>query len=132
MAPAASKGTAIGVHNTAQSFGMFLGAALGGYFSQHYGYATVFEFCAALMAIWLILSLGMKTPPSVKTKMYHVRDLDKDTANTLESQIKQLAGIFDASLIAQENVLIVKIDNQRPPALQSETEQTILKLIEQI
>jgi MFS family permease len=132
MAPVASKGTAIGVHNTAQSFGMFLGATAGGYLSQHHGYMAVFAFCATLMAVWLILSMGMKTPPSVKTKMYHVRDLDKHTTDKLESQVKQLAGIFDASLIAQENVLIVKIDNQRAAAQQAETEQAILKLIEQI
>ncbi len=132
MAPVASKGTAIGVHNTAQSFGMFLGAALGGYLSQHYGYPAVFGFCAVLMTIWLILSLGMKTPPSVKTKMYHVRNLNVQTADILENQIKQLEGVFDASVIGQENSLIVKINNQRNQEQQAQTEQTILKLIENI
>ncbi len=132
MAPVTSKGTAIGVHNTAQSFGMFLGATVGGYLSQHHGYAAVFEFCAGLMAIWLILSLGMKTPPSVKTKMYHVRNLDSQTADALEHKVRQIEGVFDASLIEQENSLIVKIDNQRDKTQQANTEQAILKLIENI
>ena len=42
MAPAAYKGTAIGVHNTAQSFGIFLGATVGGYLSHRLGFSAVF------------------------------------------------------------------------------------------
>ena len=49
MAPAASKGTAMGVHSTAQSFGIFLGAVVGGYLSHRFGYSAVFIFCAVLM-----------------------------------------------------------------------------------
>ncbi len=34
----------MGVHNTAQSFGMFLGATVGGYLSHRFDYAAVFLF----------------------------------------------------------------------------------------
>ncbi len=129
MAPAASKGTAMGVHNTAQSFGMFLGAVMGGYLSHKIGYSAVFVFCAVLMGVWLLLAFGMQTPPSVKTKMYHVGDLTPVQLQQLEQSVKILAGVVDATLIAQEHNLIVKINNQQTKIAQVETEQAIIKLI---
>ena len=129
MAPAASKGTAIGVHNTAQSLGMALGAILGGYLSQHFGYAAVFGFCASLMVIWLILSVGMQTPPSVKTQMFHIGDLTVLECQNLEQLVKNLNGVVDATLISHEHNLIVKINNQRTKAQQAELVLAISNLI---
>lgn len=37
LAPAASKGTAMGVYNTSQSLGIFVGGAVGGYLSHYHG-----------------------------------------------------------------------------------------------
>ena len=129
MAPAASKGTAMGVHSTAQSLGMFLGAVMGGYLSHKIGYAAVFMFCALLMGIWFLLAFGMKTPPSVKTKMYHVGDLTVLQYQHLEQSVKNLAGVVDATLIAQEHNLIVKINNQQSKPEQTEVELAITNLI---
>ena len=41
VAPASSKGTALGIYNTLQSIGLFLGGALGGYIAKHYGAGMV-------------------------------------------------------------------------------------------
>jgi MFS family permease len=75
IAPAAAKGTAIGVYNTSQSLGVFVGGAVGGSLSHYYGYSTVFMFCSVLMSLWLIFAITMQTPPAVKSKMYHVREM---------------------------------------------------------
>lgn len=129
MAPAASKGTAMGVHNTAQSFGMFLGAVLGGFFSEQMGFSAVFIFCAVLMFTWLLLTFGMKAPPSVKTKMYHLGDLTSLECQKLETSVKNIVGVVDVTLIAQEHNLIVKINNRQTKAQQEDVEQAILNLI---
>lgn len=129
MAPAASKGTAMGVHNTAQSFGMFLGAVLGGFFSEQMGFSAVFIFCAVLMFTWLLLTFGMKAPPSVKTKMYHLGDLTSLECQKLETSVKNIVGVVDVTLIAQEHNLIVKINNRQTKAQQDDVEQAILNLI---
>ncbi len=129
MAPVAYKGTAIGVHNTAQSFGVFLGAVAGGYLSSHYGFSAVFVFCAGLMGVWLLLAFGMKTPPSVKTKMYHVELLNELQAKELTSKIAQMAGVQEVVAIAKESTLMVKINNQQSAKAQAAIEQNILKLI---
>ncbi|PPD16977.1 MAG: MFS transporter [Methylotenera sp.] len=129
MAPAASKGTAMGVHSTSQSFGIFLGAVVGGYLSHRFDYSAVFIFCAVLMCIWLVLTFGMITPPAVRTKMYHLNDINAQQATTLAQQISQMPGVHEAVAIAQEKLLIVKVNNQQSNDSQTLIEQNILKLI---
>ena len=129
LAPAASKGTAIGVHNTAQSFGIFVGAVFGGYLAGSYGFSSVFIFCSILMGIWLVAALGMKTPPSVKTKMYHVESLNENEAGVLKAEVEKMVGVEEVAVLAQESTLIVKINNQQTVEVQIAIEQNILKLI---
>ena len=81
------------------------------------------------MGAWLILAFGMKPPPTVKTKMYHVGNLTALQYQQLELAVKNLGGVVDATLIAQEHNLIVKINNQQTKAQQEDVEQAILNLI---
>jgi hypothetical protein len=81
------------------------------------------------MVIWLILAFGMKTPPSVKTKMYHINELDEQNALALAGRVAAIAGVQESVAIADENMLIVKINNQLSKESQLAIEQAILKLI---
>ncbi len=63
IAPADAKGTALGVYNTLQSIGLFLGGLLGGWLGQRFGPGMVSLFCGALALVWLLLSAGMNPPP---------------------------------------------------------------------
>lgn len=62
MAPPSAKGAALGIYNTTQSIGLFLGGALGGWLLKHTGPATVHAACAAIGIIWLILAVRMQAP----------------------------------------------------------------------
>ena len=66
LAPAAAKGAALGVYNTTQSVGLFLGGVLGGWLLKHHGAGAVQGFCAAIGVLWLLLAATM-TPPVRKT-----------------------------------------------------------------
>ena len=129
LAPADSKGTAIGVHNTAQSLGVFVGALAGGFLSENFGYASVFIFCAVLIGAWLISAMGMKAPPSVKTKMYHVESLNDSKMVKIKAEMEKMVGVEEFAVLAQEQTLIVKINNQQSVEDQAVIEQNILKLI---
>ena len=61
-APASAKGAALGVYNTTQSLGLFVGGAAGGWLMQHYGQVPVFAFGAVLIVLWGIAALGMSVP----------------------------------------------------------------------
>ena len=68
-APAECKGLALGVYNTTQSIGLFIGGACGGWLYSVFGTHGVYGFCAALMAIWLIVAWGMATPAPRNAKV---------------------------------------------------------------
>lgn len=112
LAPAAAKGTAMGVYNTSQSLGVAAGGLAGGYLAHHYSYSIVFMFCAVLMSVWLLLSFSMKTPPAVRTKMYHLGEISEAQARALSKAISALPYVHEAVAIAAEGMLIVKIKNQ--------------------
>ncbi len=62
IAPPHAKGTALGIYNTLQSIGLFLGGALGGWLAQHHGPGAVSLFCVGLAAAWLISAAGLRAP----------------------------------------------------------------------
>ena len=61
-APPAAKGAALGVYNTTQAFGLFLGGTLGGYIAQHFGDNAVFAACTGLALLWLGVANSMNFP----------------------------------------------------------------------
>lgn len=61
-APPAAKGAALGVYNTTQAMGLFIGGAAGGYIAQHFGDNVVFAVCAGLVLIWLVVANSMNFP----------------------------------------------------------------------
>jgi len=109
IASAGSKGTAIGVYNSFQFFGLFLGGALGGFLAQHVGGASVFVFAAGLAFAWLLLALSMQTPPAVRTRMYHVQELDAAQAAQLSAELARVDGVVEAVVIAEEGVAYLKV-----------------------
>ena len=62
IAPGNQKGLALGVYNTSQSLGIFVGGFVGGLITTFYGYSGTFLFCGALIFIWFIFSLNMNIP----------------------------------------------------------------------
>jgi len=114
IAPAAAKGTAMGVYNTSQSLGIFVGGALGGYLSHAYGFASAFIFCSVMMFLWLLLASSMQAPPAVRTKMYTMGDsadqMTAEAANGIKSELLKLAGVMEAAVLPQERTVILKLD----------------------
>jgi MFS family permease len=110
IAPAASKGTAIGVYNTSQSLGVFIGGALGGWLSHAYGYAAVFVFCSVLMALWLLFALSMKAPPAVKSRMFHIEEMTADQGRLLAGKLTEIRGVREVVVLAEEGVALLKVD----------------------
>ena len=55
IAPATGKARALGIYNTLQSLGLFVGGAMGGWLLQTGGYAAVFAGCGWLALGWLII-----------------------------------------------------------------------------
>jgi len=62
LAPTAVRGTAMGVYNTLQSLGFFVGGWLGGYLVKTWGSPILFLCCAGAMLVWWLVALPMQAP----------------------------------------------------------------------
>jgi MFS family permease len=65
LAPAAHRGTAMGIYNTLQSLGFFAGGAVGGWIAKKGGSQLLFVGCMSMVLVWLWAAWGMRAP-SVK------------------------------------------------------------------
>lgn len=63
LAPPDVKGTALGLYNTTQALGLFVGGALGGWVSSAFGGVAVFVLCGGVMAVWLVVAAGARRWP---------------------------------------------------------------------
>lgn len=131
IAPAAAKGTAMGVYNTTQSLGIFVGGALGGYLSHQFGYASVFIFCSVMMILWLIFAYSMQAPPAVKTKMFSMDEsalnMHATEAEALKRSLTNLQGVLEVAVLPKELTVILKLDKS-----QSLNEAEIETLVHQL
>ena len=62
VAPQHARGAALGVYNTLQSLGFFVGGATGGWLAKTAGPQALFLACGALMLLWLLLAWPMRAP----------------------------------------------------------------------
>jgi MFS family permease len=63
LAPAHARGAALGVYNTLQSVGFFVGGAVGGWLARAHGAPGLFAVCAVAMLVWLMVAWPMQAPP---------------------------------------------------------------------
>ena len=62
LAPAHARGAALGVYNTLQSVGFFVGGAVGGWLARAHGAQGLFAVCAVAMLVWLVVAWPMQAP----------------------------------------------------------------------
>jgi MFS family permease len=72
IAPAARKGSALGIYSCSQFFGIFVGGVLGGWLYGTLSFSGVYLFCIILALFWFILALLMQPLSHRKT----AQDLD--------------------------------------------------------
>lgn len=111
VAPPAAKGAALGVYNTSQALGLFVGGTLGGWLSQHLGGSAVFVMTALLALLWLVLALSMRPPPKVTARSYPIGpavDL-----NELRAKIIDLPGVREAIIEQEGRIAHLKVNLDR-------------------
>ena len=107
LAPVSSRGTALGVYNTTQSLGVFVGGAAGGWLAKHFGEAAVFVFGIAIAALWLLVALGMRTPGEAAERTFPVRAGSDPVA--LRERLLHLRGVRDVAVAADKGVVRLRV-----------------------
>jgi len=112
VAPLAAKGTAMGVYSSVQFFGAFVGASVGGLLLQYVGGNAVFVFATVLLLLWLAVASTMQVSAAVRTRLYHLPELDEAGSSTLQRQLAQVRGVREVMVVAAECMACLKVDMQ--------------------
>ena len=104
-----SKGTALGLHSTCQSLGLFLGASVGGYLYQNYGMHFVYLECCIVLGIWLFFALSMQQPKAVKTIIKKIPNYWCNNISLFIEELRMVNGIDEIVANENENMIYFKV-----------------------
>ena len=109
VCPAGRKGTAMGIYSTSQFLGAFAGGILGGWSLQQFGIDGLFILLAAILAIWCLVALGLKTPRGLQTVVLNVGDMAHEKFAKL---ILNVPGVEDILIVKGEQLAYAKVDKK--------------------
>ena len=112
FAPAAHKGTAMGVFSSAQFLGAFFGATCAGWVSQNLGASHVFMLNAVLIGLWFGMVLSMRQPPYLSSELLNVGPVNKQQAQELVVHLTAIRGVAEAVVIPEDGVAYLKVDQK--------------------
>jgi MFS family permease len=113
MAPAGSKGVAIGIYSSVQFLGTFAGAAAGGYLYGRWALSGVVIANAVLTVIWLGIAAGMRIPEPLSTRTYSVPPMDLAQTQALTAALRAIPGVHEARVVVAECTAYLKVDSVR-------------------
>ncbi len=113
LAPADSKGTAMGIYSTSQFAGAFVGGVMGGWLHQQMGIHGVFLLGGVMAVLWLLVARGMRFPGSVSSRLIHVDVVDDGAAMVMEQRLRDVPGVVEARVIAADATAYLKVDRRR-------------------
>jgi predicted MFS family arabinose efflux permease len=119
-APPDAKGTAMGLYSSSQFLGIFVGGIVGGVAHQHGGSAGVFALTAALALLWLLAAATMAQPSYLTTRLVPIGDGHAGDADSLAARLRQVPGVAEAVVIAEEKLAYLKVDSKSFDAAEAE------------
>ena len=111
-APPAAKGTAMGLYSSLQFLGIFSGGIVGGWAHQTSGSSGVFAMTAALALLWLSTASTMAQPSYLTTRLVPIGDGHAGDAESLAARLRQVPGVAEAVVIAEEKLAYLKVDSK--------------------
>jgi MFS family permease len=111
-APPDAKGTAAGVYSSSQFLGIFAGGAAGGWMHQNAGDIGVFILSAVVALLWLAAAATMARPSYLTTHLVRISDAQAASAESLAGKLRQIPGVADVVVIAEEKLAYLKVDSK--------------------
>ncbi|MDX8392038.1 MAG: MFS transporter [Mariprofundaceae bacterium] len=114
IAPASAKGTAVGVFNTCQFFGAFVGGVLGGFLYQPalHNENEAFLLISILLGAWLMVALFMPQPRFVANRILHIDVEGDDAEAALRARLLAVQGVVEVEIYADEQTAYCKVDSK--------------------
>ncbi len=116
VAPSAMKGTAVGIYNTFQFSGVFLGGAVGGFLMGEGGPNGVFVFCGLLLVSWALVVIFAPQVALFDSRMVKLLAMSHNQGEENSARYDNLLaldGVKDVTIIDEENVAYLKVDKAK-------------------
>jgi len=120
VAPPDAKGTAAGLYSSLQFLGIFVGGVVGGWAHQSGGTAGVFVLTTVIALLWLMTAATMRQPSYLTTRLVPIGDGASTDAEGLAAKLRQLPGVAEAVIIADEGLAYLKVDSRSFDAAKAE------------
>ncbi len=109
-APAARKGSALGIYSCSQFFGIFAGGVLGGWLYGKFTFSGVYLFCVILSLFWLALAFLMQPPRFLVTRMWKVAPSQQSNWDSIAASLHLLPGMVEITFIAEDGIAYLKME----------------------
>jgi MFS family permease len=110
VAPAACRGSAMGVYNTFQFLGVFFGGFIGGTIYGAVGISAVFAVCSVLLIIWAYL---VYTAPVLRLLDSMVVTVNHQAGLDCQSILEAVEGVEEVIILEGESTAYLKVDKER-------------------
>lgn len=110
VAPAACKGSAMGVYNTFQFLGVFFGGFVGGSLYGQLGVNAVFVMCGLLLLAWGYM---LHTAPPLKLLDSLVVTVSNVAGVDCQQTLEAVEGVEEVIIIEGESTAYLKVDKER-------------------
>lgn len=107
VAPAAGKGSAMGVYNTFQFMGVFFGGFIGGTLYGSLGVTAVFIVSGLLLMVWVWL---VYTAPTLILLDSLVVKVDHNAGVDCKAHLEEVEGVEEVIIIEGESTAYLKVD----------------------
>ncbi len=109
IAPAGSKGTAMGVYSTAQFFGAFVGGVAGGWVLSQYHETGVFLLVGGVCLAWFFVAVSMRNPSHELAMTLFFPKMNSENMSGLSQQLSALKGVEEVVIVEQDKVAYIKV-----------------------
>ena len=111
-APAARKGSALGIYSCAQFLGIFVGGVLGGWLYGTFSFSGVYLFCLLLSLFWLVLALLMQPPRYLVTQILRILPSQHEQWHTIVAKLHVIPGMVEVTFIAEDGLAYLKMERE--------------------
>jgi len=112
LAPAAAKGSAMGIYSSSQFLGAFVGGAGAGWLYGAIGERGLFIVLAVLCALWMLALVGFSAPRKLATHRHLLSEHERASPDGAIARLRALPGVEDVVVAINEGVAYMKVDRQ--------------------
>jgi len=110
VAPAAGRGSAMGMYNTFQFLGVFFGGFLGGTVYGQFGITAVFAVCGLMLVAWVYL---VHTAPKFRLLDSLVVKVGHHDDRNCQALLESVEGVEEVIIFEGESIAYLKVDKEK-------------------